>query len=82
MELADDEVKVTIEEVIIPDAVVPVPTDEVYTVAYAFQSYSTLVLFLTLRYGSPNSPYSTLHFKFTCYLCSQSNYFFHVLIVA
>ena len=39
MELADDEVKVTVEEVIIPDALVPVPTDEVYTVAQAFQSF-------------------------------------------
>ena len=36
MELANDEVKVTVEEVIIPDALVPVPTDEVYTVALAF----------------------------------------------
>jgi len=41
MELADDEVKVTVEEVIIPDALVPVPIDEVYTVAHAFQSFLT-----------------------------------------
>jgi len=36
MELTDDEVKVIIEEVIVPDALVPVPTDEVYIVAQAF----------------------------------------------
>ena len=39
MELTNDEVKVTIEEVIVPDALVPMPTDEVYIVAHAFQSF-------------------------------------------
>ena len=39
MELVDDEVKVTVEEVIIPNALVPMPTDEVYTVAQTFQSF-------------------------------------------
>ena len=36
MELTGDEVKVTIEEVIVPYALVPVPIDEVYIVAQAF----------------------------------------------
>ena len=36
MELSEDEVKVTVEEVLMPYALVPVPTDEVYTVAHAF----------------------------------------------
>ena len=39
MKLADDEVKVTVEEVIIPDALVPVPTDELYIMTQAFQSF-------------------------------------------
>jgi len=36
MQLAEDEVKVTVEEVLMPFALVPMPTDEVYTVAQAF----------------------------------------------
>jgi len=38
MELTDDEVKVMVKKVIVPDALVLVPTYEVYTVAQAFQS--------------------------------------------
>ena len=37
IELSEDEVKVTVEEVLMPFALVPVPTDEVYTVAQAFR---------------------------------------------
>jgi len=33
MELSEDEVKVTVEEVLMSYVLVPVPTDEVYTVA-------------------------------------------------
>jgi len=36
MELSEDEVKVTVEEVLMPFALVLVPTDEVYTMAHAF----------------------------------------------
>ena len=39
MELSDDEVKVTVEEVLMPFALVPVPTDEVYTMAQALQCF-------------------------------------------
>jgi len=39
MELSKDEVKVTVEEVLMPFALVPVPTDEVYTVAQALQCF-------------------------------------------
>jgi len=39
MELLEDEVKVTVEEVLMPYALVLVPTDEVYTVAQAFQCF-------------------------------------------
>ena len=39
MELSEDEVKVTVEEVLMPFTLVPVPTDEVYTVAQAFQCF-------------------------------------------
>jgi len=39
MELSEDEVKVTVEEVLMSFALVLVPTDEVYTVAQAFQCF-------------------------------------------
>ncbi|WVZ16703.1 hypothetical protein V8G54_009685 [Vigna mungo] len=39
MELSEDELKVLVDEFIIPDASVPLPTDEIFTVAYAFQSF-------------------------------------------
>ena len=39
MELTNDEAKVTVEEVIVPDALVLVLTNEEYTVAHAFQSF-------------------------------------------
>jgi len=39
MELSEDEVKVTVEEVLVPFALVPMPTDEVYTVAQAFYCF-------------------------------------------
>jgi len=37
MELSEDEVKVMVEEVLMPFALVPMPTDDVYTMAQAFQ---------------------------------------------
>ena len=39
MELSEDEVKVTVDEVLMLFALVPVPTDEVYIVAQAFQCF-------------------------------------------
>jgi len=39
MELLEDEVKVTLEEVLMLFALVPVPIDEVYTMAQAFQCF-------------------------------------------
>ena len=39
MELSKDEVKVTVEEVLVSFALVPMPTDEVYTMAQAFQCF-------------------------------------------
>ena len=41
MELVEDEVKVMVEEVLVPDALVFVPTNEVHIVAQAFQSFLT-----------------------------------------
>jgi len=41
IELSEDEVKVTVEEVLMSFALVPVPTDAVYTVAQAFQCFLT-----------------------------------------
>jgi len=39
MKLLEDEVKVTVEEVFVSFALVPVPTDEAYTVAQRFQRF-------------------------------------------
>jgi len=39
MELSEDEVKVTVEEVLVSFALVPMPTDEVYIVAQALQCF-------------------------------------------
>jgi len=39
MELLEDGVKVTVEEVLMPFALVVVPPDEVYTMAQAFQCF-------------------------------------------
>jgi len=39
MELSEDEVKVTVEEVLMLFTLVPVPTDEVYIVAQTFQCF-------------------------------------------
>ena len=41
MELSKDEIKVTVEEVLVSFALVLVPTDEVYIVAHAFQCFLT-----------------------------------------
>ena len=53
MELLEDEVKVTVEEVLMSFTLVSVPTDEVYIVAHAFNVSSPgleIWLFLTPRY--------------------------------
>ncbi|KOM26800.1 hypothetical protein LR48_Vigan317s002100 [Vigna angularis] len=39
MELSEDGVKVSVDDIIIPDASVPLPTDAIFTVAQAFQSF-------------------------------------------
>ena len=39
MELPEDEVKVTVDEVLVLFALVPVPTYEVYTMTHAFQCF-------------------------------------------
>jgi len=39
MELSEDEVKVTVEEVLVLFALVPMPTNEVYTMAQALQCF-------------------------------------------
>ncbi|XP_052728648.1 uncharacterized protein LOC128195389 [Vigna angularis] len=39
VQLAEDEVKVTVDEVVIADVVLPVPTDEFFTVEEAFRSF-------------------------------------------
>ena len=39
MELSKDEVKVTVEEVLVPFALVPMPTKEVYIVAQTLQCF-------------------------------------------
>ena len=66
MELSEDEVKVTVEEVLMPFVLVPVPTDEVYTVAQAFQCFLAWYRLL--------NPQIYYIFKFTCLLYSHLNY--------
>ncbi|KOM25305.1 hypothetical protein LR48_Vigan86s002400 [Vigna angularis] len=39
VQLAEDEVKVTVDEVVIPDVVLPMPTNEFFTVEEAFKSF-------------------------------------------
>jgi len=39
MELLEDEVKVTVEEVLVPFALIPMSIDEVYTIAQTFQCF-------------------------------------------
>ncbi|KOM43646.1 hypothetical protein LR48_Vigan05g125100 [Vigna angularis] len=39
VQLSEDEVKVTVDEVVIADVVLPVPTDEFFTVEEAFKSF-------------------------------------------
>ncbi|KOM55356.1 hypothetical protein LR48_Vigan10g124800 [Vigna angularis] len=39
MELSEDEVKVSIDDIIIPDASVPLPKDEIFTMEQTFQSF-------------------------------------------
>ncbi|XP_052736913.1 uncharacterized protein LOC128197959 [Vigna angularis] len=39
VQLAEDEFKVTVDEVVVPDAVLPVPTHEFFTVEEAFKSF-------------------------------------------
>ena len=81
MDLSKDEVKVTVEKVLMSYALVPVPTDEVYTVAQTFQCFLAwlrdLVVtdspVLTPRYKLLN-PQIYYIFKFTCLLCSNLNY--------
>jgi len=77
MELSEDEVNVTVEEVLMPYALILVPTDEVYTVAQAFQCFLAWPRDLVVT----DSPVQTLKnpqiyyiFKFTCLLCSNLNY--------
>ena len=76
MELSGDEVKVTVEEVLMPFALVPVSTDEVYTVAQAFQCFLAWPRDLVVtnpRYRLLN-PQIYYIFKFTCLLYSNLNY--------
>ena len=54
IEIVEGEVKVTIEEVIISDALVLVPTKEVYIVA---QEFSIFIFDTLVR--TPKPPYST-----------------------
>ena len=76
MQLAEDEVKVTVEEVLMPFALVPMPTDEVYTVAQAFKCFLAWPRDLVdtdPRYRLLN-PQIYYIFKFTCLLYSNLNY--------
>ncbi|KOM34653.1 hypothetical protein LR48_Vigan02g080300 [Vigna angularis] len=41
IELAEDEVKVTVDEVVVPDALLLMPIEEFFTMAQAFQSFTT-----------------------------------------
>jgi len=77
MELIEDKVKVTVEEVFVPDALVHVPTKEVYIMAKAFRFFLACPRDLVgsifdplVRTPQPTIQYSI--FKFTCYLCLQS----------
>ena len=59
MKLSEDEVKVTVEEVLMLFALVPVPIDEVYTVAHVFQCFLVWprdLVFSTAQYRLLNPP--------------------------
>ncbi|KOM48019.1 hypothetical protein LR48_Vigan07g172300 [Vigna angularis] len=53
MELPKDEVKVSVDDIIIPDASVPLPTCEIFIVAHAFQSF---IAWLKHLVGSVSDP--------------------------
>ncbi|KOM47203.1 hypothetical protein LR48_Vigan07g090700 [Vigna angularis] len=52
VQLAKDEVKVTVDEVVVPDVVLHVPTDEFFTVQEAFKSFVALPRHLKGQEGS------------------------------
>ncbi|WVZ00540.1 hypothetical protein V8G54_026609 [Vigna mungo] len=60
MELSEDEVKVSVDDIIIPDASVPLPTDEIFTVAHAFQCFIAWPKHLV---GSVSDPPTQAHEK-------------------
>jgi len=64
MELVEDEVKVTVEEVLMSYALVPVPTNEMYTVAQAFQCFLAWPRDLIVTDSPVNTlkPSNILHF--------------------
>ncbi|XP_052733477.1 uncharacterized protein LOC128196482 [Vigna angularis] len=39
VQLVEDEVKVTVDEVVVPDVALPMPTDEIFTMEEAFKSF-------------------------------------------
>ena len=63
MQLLEDEVKVSVDEIIIPDASVPLPTYEIFTVAHAFQSFIAWPKHLVRSASDPQVWNSTLHFS-------------------
>ena len=77
MELSEDEVKVTVEEVLMSFALVPMPTDEVGILWHRHSSVSSpgleIWLLLTSRYRLLNPQIYNI-FKFTCLLYSNLNY--------
>lgn len=77
MKLSDDEVKVTVEEVVIPDALVPLLTNQILIVAQHFNLFSLvlnscLVLFPTLNM---DSHYKLLNFGLYILMMSKLKYF-------
>ncbi|XP_052735882.1 uncharacterized protein LOC128197682 [Vigna angularis] len=55
MQLLEDEVKVSVEEMIIPDASVPLSTEEIFTVEQAYKSFITWPKFLVKPFSDPST---------------------------
>ncbi|BAU03325.1 hypothetical protein VIGAN_UM076500 [Vigna angularis var. angularis] len=54
MQLLEDEVKVSVDEMIMPDASVPLSTEEIFTVEQAYKSFITWPKFLVKPVSDPS----------------------------
>ncbi|KOM29518.1 hypothetical protein LR48_Vigan715s000800 [Vigna angularis] len=66
VQLAEDEVKVTVDEVVIADVVLPVPTDEFFTVEEAFRSFVAWPRHLVGHVSNPPDCFNSRQVNPTC----------------